>query len=109
MLLPLGAYANPPGSATVVLKCVSLASSEDPALSMYAKLKLIRCATDLRRDADKNLMLEQKRYKKDHDQHIPSSRFFRFEDYIFLSMPPLFRLAAERSSSEWYNKLLSHN
>lgn len=74
---------TPPESAVVEPKPVCLASDAYLALLMYATLELIRRETDLRCQADKNLRLAQRPYKKDHDRHHRFVSTIRVGDYNF--------------------------
>lgn len=55
---------------------------------------------------NENRRLIQKRYKLDYDGHLRFTFNFLVAISRFLDRPPLFRPAAERSTSEGYNKLL---
>lgn len=44
--------------------------------------------------------------RKNYHRRVRFAPSFRVGDYIFLERPPLFRLAAELSASEGYNRLL---
>lgn len=73
---------------------------------MYARLELIDCATDFRKEADKKQDLAQSRYIKDNDLRACFAPIFRVGDYVFLDRPALFPLTLERSVFERYNKIL---
>lgn len=96
----------PPGPATVSPSHANLVTNDDMASSMYARLKLIKRATDVRQEADKNLRLELRQYKNDYSRRIRFAPVFLVGDYIFLNRPPLSLSDAERRTSEGYNQLL---
>lgn len=97
---------NPPGPTTVSATRTKLATHADMASRMYARLERISRATYFRQEAYKYLRLEQGRYKKDNDQRVRLAPIFQVRYYIFLDRLSLFRSAAERPASEWYNKLI---
>lgn len=73
---------------------------------MYSRLELIKQAIDLRHEADKNMRLAERRYKKNYDQRIRFTPIFRVGDFVFLDKPPLFRSAEIRFNTEVYSKRL---
>lgn len=88
-------------------RCTKLATDDDKASLMYARLEFIKRATDLRQKADKSLSLAQRRYKKDYESLVRFAPIFRVGDYVFLVRPTIFRSAAERFASEEKSKLLT--
>lgn len=96
----------PPGPTTVVLKRIIRATDDEKAFPMSARNYLVKRATELRQGADKNLQLAQRRYRKDYDRRVCLAIIFRVGGYVFLDTAPLFYLAAERSASKGYHKLL---
>lgn len=97
---------TPPGPTTVVPKRPDQATNDDMLSLVYSGLELIRSASDLRQEADNNLNLPQRRYKKEYDRHDRFDHMSQADHYGFLDMPPVSQFAAERSTTEVYNKLL---
>lgn len=97
---------TPTGPVTVVPKRPSLASDDDTTSSLYARLDLICRATSLHEEADKNLRVVQKTYKRHHDRQVRLAPIFKEGDEAYLDRPPLSRSAAEESAAEGYSKLL---
>lgn len=97
---------TPSEPAIVVSRRTCLATDDDMATPMYAKLYLIKRALGLFQGADKNLRPSQKRYKKDHDRRDRFAPIFLVADYIFLDRLSIFGSATERSSFAGYEKLL---
>lgn len=95
--------------ATVVPNRISIASNDDIVSPMYASLELVRRFTDLQRESDKILRLEQRLDKKDYKWPVRFAQIFILGDYVLLDRPTLFRSAAERSAVEGYSKLLPRN
>lgn len=79
----------PPEPATVGLKRASLATDEDMEFPMYAWPGLVKDATGLRKEADKNQKLAERRYKKDHDRCVFFALIIRTGEYAFLDKPSL--------------------
>lgn len=76
-------------------------------LSVNTRLELSERATELPPEADTRLKLVQRRYNKDYDGRIRLASILQGGDYVFLDRPPIVSLAAERSATEEYNKLLA--
>lgn len=66
-----------PAMATVAPKRTNLAKDDDMAWPTYTTLELIKRATNLYQNTDKNFRLAQKLYKKDYDGRIRSILYFR--------------------------------
>lgn len=105
-LFSLAPMRTPSRPATVVSIRASLEPVVDMASPTYTTVELLKRATDLRQETDKNLRLAQKRYKKDYDGRVRFTPIFRVDDYVFSNRPPLYRSTVERSASERYSKLL---
>lgn len=65
------------------------------ASSMYGRVELNKPTTDLCQDADKNVGMALRRYKKDYDRRVHFVPIFPVDDYIYLDRPALFYSAAE--------------
>lgn len=96
-----------PGPATVVSKRLSLLSDDDAKSLLYARLDLIRRATSLCREIEKNFKLPQKRYKLHHDCPVRFATIFKEGDEVFLDRSSIFRSAAEKSAAEVYSKVFT--
>lgn len=71
-----------PSPATVVNKGVSIASDHEVALLMLATLELTTQTTEIFREADKNLRLAKRQYKKGIGQHLRFTPIFLVGDYL---------------------------
>lgn len=100
-----GTYANLLGLGTVATKRTNLNTDDDIASPMYARLELIKYATDLRKEADKSLRLAQIRYKKYYHGRVLFAPILGVGVYVFVDRSSIFRSDAERSSSGKCDKL----
>lgn len=97
---------TPPGPVPVVPKRPSFLSGEDASTPLSARLELIRRASSLCNEPEKNVKLAQRRYKPHDDRYARFARIFNEDDEISLDRPFLFQSAAEKTAAERYNKLL---
>lgn len=73
-----------PRHVTVAPKCASVANDEDMPSLMYTSLKLVKRATELRKDAHKNVNLAYGGYKKDYIRRLRFIPIFQVGGYVFL-------------------------
>lgn len=79
-----------PGPATVSRGRTNPGTGDHITSPMYGRLGLIKRATDLSQEVDKDLRLVQRRYKVDYDRSIRFAPILQVGDYIFLDRPLLF-------------------
>lgn len=83
VFLQLGATQTTPGPATAASKRISLSSDNDVASPRHARLELLKQTAELRREADKNIRLADRGYRKDHDCHDRFAAIFCVGYIIF--------------------------
>lgn len=73
---------------------------------MYAKLELIKRATILGKEPDKNLKLARSRYEIQHDRLVRFVLLLKVGRYVYFGRQALLCLAVKRSAMKAYSKLL---
>lgn len=96
----------PPSHAAVVPKHICLAADDEAPFLPYARLELEWRATRLCNEAEMNLKLARKKYKRHHERHFWFASTITEGEGIYLEGPSLFRSAAEKPTVKGHNKLL---
>lgn len=76
------------------------------ASPMYARLAYNKLSIDPRQEANKNLRLAQKHYKKDYDWRACLASIFKVCDYALLNKSLLFHSASVQPAAKRYEKQL---
>lgn len=96
--------SRPENELRILLAVIlSLLSDGDPLLSFYEHLTLLRRATGLGKEPDRNLNVAQNKYKLHHDQHVRLGPLFKESAEIYIDWPSLTPSATKKSASEVYN------
>lgn len=97
---------TPPETSATVSKRSSLWPDNNNASPLYKTLELVRKTTSVRKEAENNLNIAQKRYKLHHDRHVRFAHIFRVGHEVYPDRPSLLCSVAEKSPAEGYNPLL---